>query len=154
RSRRTASVSDPCCLVRQVNEFSRLGVEFLHRPSKLAGVWSVPPNEGGDRLTPRVLDANANRSSKHPIKAAACTRTTEGLQSESRLRHLGQAFFPLQRQDLEARSAAEGHKSAWAHVIQVLDRLQLVEVEQEACVDRATTVGTGHGQTGKRMMEA
>jgi hypothetical protein len=39
-------------------------------------------------------------------------------------------------------------------VIQVLDRLQVVEVEQEACVDRATTVGTGHGQTGKRMMEA
>src|SRR4029453_11870017 len=35
------------------------------------------------------------------------------------------------RQELEARLAAEGHELEWADVIQELDRLQVVEVEQE-----------------------
>src|SRR6516225_4073315 len=35
------------------------------------------------------------------------------------------------RQELEARPAAEGHEFEWADVIQDLDRLQVVEVEQE-----------------------
>jgi Transposase DDE domain len=35
------------------------------------------------------------------------------------------------RQELEARLAADGHEFEWADVIQDLDRLQVVEVEQE-----------------------
>jgi arginine repressor len=36
------------------------------------------------------------------------------------------------RQELEARLAQDGHKLEWADVIQDLDRLQLVEVEQDS----------------------
>ena len=35
------------------------------------------------------------------------------------------------RQELEARLAADGHEFEWADVIQDLDRLQVVEIEQE-----------------------
>ena len=55
-------------------------------------------------------------------------QTTEGADSE---RQMIQAL--KQRvEELEARLAKDGHDFEWADVIQDLDRLQMVEVEQDS----------------------